>query len=47
MPCNKGFTPTDFKVFTFNVAPIKNKVIVNPIFAIFTICGAITAVAGT
>ena len=46
-PCNKGFTPTDFKVLIFNVAPIKNKVTVKPILAIPTIPGAIMAVAGT
>ena len=46
IPCNKGFTPTDFKVFIFKVAPIKNKVMVKPILAIATICGAMVAVAG-
>ena len=46
-PCNKGFTPTDFKVFIFKVAPIRNKVIVKPILAILTMPGAIMAATGT
>lgn len=46
-PCSKGFTPTDFKVLLFNVAPIKNNVMVKPILAILTILGATMAVAGT
>lgn len=47
IPCNRGFTPTDFKVFMFKVAPIRNKVMVNPILAMPTICGATIAVSGT
>ena len=46
-PCSNGLTPTALSVFIFRVAPIRNKVIVRPIFAMLTICGATMAVEGT
>jgi hypothetical protein len=35
-PCIKGFVPTDFNLLIDKPLPIKNKVMVNPFFAIIT-----------
>ena len=45
-PCNKGLNPTDANILRDKPAPIRNKVNVNPVFAMATIYGLINFITG-
>ncbi len=45
-PCTKGLTPVPITISRVRLAPIRNKVIFNPIFETSTINGDIFLIAG-